>query len=96
MGKPVKIVKKKALTEVAVVGPMTVGSAGEIRDGLLKAFGFGRDVEILLAGTTEIDVAGLQLLCSAHRTSVDLQVGFRVTGTGTKELFSVAQLAGMM
>jgi anti-anti-sigma regulatory factor len=99
MGKPVKVVKvvkRKGLTEVAIVGPMTIGTAREIRDGLLKAFSFGKDVEISLAGSSEIDVAGLQLLCSAHRSSVNMQLGFRVTGTGSEELFSVAQLAGMM
>lgn len=55
---------------VSISGPMTIPHVGEIRLELLKAFEGAEQLCLDLAGVNEIDLAGLQLLCSAHRSSL--------------------------
>jgi len=51
-------------------GPLTVEHTGELRKVLLDLMGGAATVTIELAPDLEADVAGLQMLCSAHRTFV--------------------------
>jgi anti-anti-sigma factor len=97
MGAPaVKIVKRKSVTVVSLSGAMTIENIGELKSWLLKAFSFGKDVQLSLKGVTEVDLTGLQLLCSAHRTSIARELHFSVTGAAGEVVSSVADLTGMM
>jgi anti-anti-sigma regulatory factor len=49
-------------------GSLTVQNAGELRKALLEALSTAEIVELELGDHLEIDIAGLQLLCSAHRS----------------------------
>ena len=89
-----EITRKKDRTVVAVNGSMTVGYAVELRTRLLEAFSNGQPVELCLAGMTAIDLTGLQLLCSCHKTAMTRGVAFTVT-CGTDALSTVAAAAGM-
>ena len=91
----VMIIKKKTETVVALTGPMTIERAGELREGLLEAFALGKKVQLSLAGVTEVDLTGLQLLCSAHRSALADGLEFSVTGN-SEILGSVAESAGML
>lgn len=91
-----KITKKKDVTQVAINGAMTIGQASELKTGLLKAFEAGKPVEIQLAGVTEVDVTGLQLICSAHRSSVERGCELQVSGTDSEGFSNVARMAGML
>ncbi|QWV94716.1 STAS domain-containing protein [Geomonas oryzisoli] len=90
----VKVSKKKERTLVTFSGEMTIANVGELRLSLLQAFAVGKPVELSLAGLTGIDVTGLQLLCSCHRTSVDKGVPCTVTGRN-EVLAAMAETAGM-
>lgn len=90
-----KITKKKDRTQVAISGPMTILQAAELREGLLKAFDAGSDVELSLAGVTEMDLTALQLLCSAHRTSLQKGVRLALVGGQPQAVAAVVELAGM-
>ena len=92
----VKITKKKDRTLVAVNGAMTIGQASELRSGLLQAFELGKNVELSLAGVTEVDITGLQLICSSHRTSLQKNLVLSVSGSETEPIASVSELAGML
>lgn len=89
-----KISKKKDRTLVSFTGEMTIGNVGELRKRLLQAFAVGKPVELCVAGLTEIDVTGLQLLCSCHRTSVERGSAFTLTGRN-RALADIAEVAGM-
>lgn len=91
-----KITKKKNVTQVAINGAMTIGQASELKAGLLKAFETGKPVEMQLTGVTEVDVTGLQLICSAHRSSLERGCDFKVSGTDAEGLSHVARMAGML
>ncbi|MBJ6752458.1 STAS domain-containing protein [Geomonas anaerohicana] len=90
----VKVSKKKERTLVTFSGEMTIANVGELRQRLLQAFAAGKPVEISLAGLSGIDVTGLQLLCSCHRTSVDRGIPCTVTGRN-EALAAIAEVAGM-
>ncbi|HJV64533.1 MAG TPA: STAS domain-containing protein [Geomonas sp.] len=52
--------------ELKVSGCLTVAEAAGFRDGLLAALEQGADIAVDLTAVTEVDLAGLQLLCAAH------------------------------
>ena len=92
----VKVSKKKDRTVVSVRGTMTVSQAVELQEGLLQAFQEGKGVEIQLSEVTEVDITGLQLMCSSHRTSLLKQVPLTITGGDARIFFAVAEQAGML
>jgi anti-anti-sigma regulatory factor len=92
----VKISKRKAATVVAISGPMTIANIGELKDGLLKAFNLGKKVQLSVAAVTDVDVTGLQLLCSCHRTSIAKDLEFSITGVDGAAFATVTGVAGMM
>ena len=67
---PVMLFEHDAATEAVISGPLTVDRIDELRLLLQQAFARGKPVRLSLAAVTEIDIAGLQLICSAHRTAV--------------------------
>ncbi len=79
---------KKESGKLTLQGELTIPHAGEFRSalsGLLK--GEGNDcVSIHLEGVTEIDLSGLQLLCSAHRSAAKLKKRLTLSGV-PQELF---------
>ncbi|MBU5638715.1 STAS domain-containing protein [Geomonas sp. Red69] len=90
----VKIFKKKERTLVTFSGEMTIANVGELRERLLQAFAAGKTVELSLVGLTAIDVTGLQLLCSCHRTSVAQGIPYLLTGRN-EALAAIAEVAGL-
>ncbi len=52
-----------------ITGGMTISHAAEQLAELMEAFATARTIHCDLSGVTEIDAAGLQLLCSSHRTA---------------------------
>lgn len=92
----VKITRNKGMTKAAVTGAMTIERVAELRQGLLKAFEPGKPVVVSVTGVTEVDLTGLQLLCSAHRTSSARGVGFELEGFEAGPVAAVAKLAGML
>ena len=92
----VMLIKKKTETVVAISGPMTIERICELRSALLEAFEIGREVQLSLAGVTKVDLTGLQLLCSAHRTALAGELGFSITGGDGGPILPVAEAAGML
>ncbi len=62
-------------------GALTVNCAEEIRMLLIKALIDADQVLMDFGDVTEADLAGLQLLCSAHRTAVRLKKQLSYAGT---------------
>lgn len=82
-------------TKIVVVnGEMTIQNAGEIRNVLLEAFSQGEGVCLEMGKVTEVDLAGLQLLCAAHRTSMADKKHFSVSGIDNDAIRPVIRDAG--
>ncbi|ACM20612.1 STAS domain protein [Geotalea daltonii FRC-32] len=76
---------------VKVSGPLTVQNVGELKTSLLQALEGGEQLCLDLAGVTEVDLAGLQLLCSAHRSSLHLNKHLCIT-TGDSDIIDTASM----
>ena len=79
---------------VVVIGEMTIQNAGEIRNALLEAFSEGEGVRLEMGKVAEIDLAGLQLLCAAHKTSMADNKHFSINGIDNEAIKSVIRDAG--
>ncbi|MBI5740185.1 MAG: STAS domain-containing protein [Nitrospirae bacterium] len=66
----IEIVKEKDADVVVIRGEMTIECAGALRDALLRSLGGSERVILDLGKVTAVDLSCLQLLCSAHRTSL--------------------------
>ncbi|MCK9389070.1 MAG: STAS domain-containing protein [Sulfuritalea sp.] len=55
---------------IVVEGEMTIGTAAELLRGLATPLVRCEDIEVNLAGVSEIDSAGLQLMVAAKREAV--------------------------
>jgi anti-anti-sigma factor len=56
---------------LTLAGELTVANVVRIREEILQAFNEAEQVMIDLAKVTDIDVAGLQLLCASQRFARD-------------------------
>lgn len=62
--------RKEHALSLSVHGPMTVEDATELHQALRDAVSSSDIVVINLEETSDIDLASLQLLCSAHKTAL--------------------------
>lgn len=65
-----KGVQSKERLRLCLDGELTVSNAAAFRERFLEALKQSDQVEIDLDAVRAVDLAGLQLLCSAHRTAV--------------------------
>jgi anti-anti-sigma regulatory factor len=79
---------------VVVTGEMTIQNAAEIRNALLQAFSDGERLILKMDKVTAVDLAGLQLLCAAHRSSIADKKHFSVSGIYNEAIKSVIMDAG--
>ncbi len=75
-------------------GELTLKHANEIRTAFIKALIDGDQVEIDLGNATEADLSCLQLLCSAHRTSLKLNKRLNFIGSLPRHFREAAEAAG--
>jgi anti-anti-sigma regulatory factor len=64
--------------EVLIKGEMTIQKIAEIREAICEAFSTSGSVTLDLRGITDLDVTGLQMICSAHISSYARGKGFSV------------------
>ena len=65
-----KVTTRKGKAYLKPEGELKVARALEFKDALLSSIEKADIIEINLVNVTEIDLACLQLLCSAHRTAM--------------------------
>jgi anti-anti-sigma regulatory factor len=62
-------------------GELTIQHAGQLKEKLLQAFAETEALSLDLEGATEVDIACLQLLCSAHKTFLAANKELKTIGT---------------
>jgi anti-anti-sigma regulatory factor len=75
-------------------GKITVQQAGDFKDTLTKALSEVDRLEINFDTVTEVDLACLQLLCSAHKTCVKANKTMSITGRQPEVLKKAIKDAG--
>lgn len=68
-------------TTLVLNGNLTISRARATRDELHKALKNTQHVELDVESAEEVDLSFLQLLCSAHRTSLSLNKTLLIKGT---------------
>lgn len=81
---------------VKINGPTTISNVSILLMKLLEAFDQSDNVVLDLTGVTEIDVAGLQLFCSSHRSSIFINKGFKITGQNQPVIWEAAAASGQL
>lgn len=66
---------------LAIKGELVIEHASQARDKLLSAINKVPNLEVNMEDVTEVDLSGLQLLCSAHRLSVLTGKRFALEGS---------------
>jgi len=82
--------------DLGIRGTMTINNAGEIRTGLMEAINAAATVTLDLKKVTEIDLVGLQLICSTHRSAVRNHKLFAVSGGSSPVIATAALSAGFI
>jgi len=59
---------------------LTIEKAGELKNKLLKTIESANNIKLDISNINEIDLSGIQLLCSAHRTCNNLNKKLSLTG----------------
>ena len=81
--------------KLSLEGEMTIYRAEELKQALLEPLQHAVRLEVDLAGVTEIDTVGLQLLMLTKRTAKNLQGELRLVGhsTAVLDVFELLNLA---
>ena len=79
---------------VSMSGCMTIEHGAEIKSALQEAINAATTVQLDLEKVTEMDLIGLQLICSMHRTAVSEQKLFSVNGTNGAVIKEAARAGG--
>jgi anti-sigma B factor antagonist len=77
-----------------VIGSMNIANVTDLLKGLVSAFEQGSKVTVDLSAVTEIDTAGLQLLCSSHRSSIADGKELRIVARNQPVILEAAKAAG--
>jgi anti-anti-sigma regulatory factor len=76
-------------------GDLTIANAEETRNALLDALGSVSRLEYDVKNVTAVDLSFLQILCSAHRTALDMGKELVLSADFTSEVLSdTAKSAG--
>ena len=79
--------------EFHVAGELTVSTAASLRSAILEGLEAGREIVLDARGLATVDLAGLQLVCSAHRACASRNVGFELEAA-SDAFWATAQVAG--
>ena len=82
-------------TVIRLTGDIGIQHAAQMRTTLLDAFGRGCAVRIDVAGVTDVQVPAFQLLCSAHRTSLQKAIAIALLPGGSEAFLQAVAVAGL-
>jgi len=80
--------------EVSISGKLTIQHAHDLKVALVEALAMAQHIRIELINVTEVDLAGMQLICALHRDSVNMKKRMSVSGHSSEILSSFAAASG--
>ena len=90
----VKKIKDKA-SRIKVNGSITVESTAELHKVLLSEIEEGAGVSLDLSNVSDVDAAGLQLICSAHKTARTSGIELTIA-VATDDLWDHVERSGLV
>lgn len=83
------------INKVKFTGDFSVKKCGELSKKLQLAMYDCPDLTIDLSEVSKIDLAGLQLICSTHRSAMELGISVRLSSPLPPHIAEFAQKAGI-
>ena len=80
--------------KLKIEGAVTILHSEKIKSALIEAVRTTDSLDLCISDATDIDIAGLQLICSAHRTLKNLNGKFIVSPGIPEELKETIRAAG--
>jgi len=80
---------------ISITGDMTIPHISGIREELLQNLEGSHQVALELGAVNSIDVTGLQLLCSTHRSFVKKGGQIAIPGLNNDAVRTAAEIAGL-
>ena len=77
-----------------LAGSVTIGQAAGLKELLVAALGEASELRLDLAGVTEIDLTGLQLLGAAHRSALASGKLFAIDAGGNRSYLDTVASSG--
>lgn len=93
MGKTM-IDTQRAQRELVWRGELTVQRVLQLKEELVSALASAEQIRLHLVDVTEVDIAFLQLLCSAHRSASRMRRELTLVGPLPPALSEISQLGG--
>jgi anti-anti-sigma factor len=90
------IKQSNKIETISLEGELTISCADELREVLMDALLDNDQISLNLEQVAEIDLPCLQLLCSAHRSSMKAGKSLTLTDTCPESLKNVAERAGFL
>lgn len=83
-------------TTLTISGELTVQNASALQGIFIRSLESSSNLTINLKDVTDLDLSFLQLLCSVHRTSTDLQKNLTLSGPCPEIFRDVVRSAGFL
>lgn len=87
--------EQSEIRTISIAGDMTIPHISGIRDELLRELEGSEQAVVELGAVNSIDVTGLQLLCSAHRSFVKSGKQIAIPGLRSDAVRTAAESAGL-
>lgn len=78
---PLAIEESETASLIRLGGDLTIASAEELKDVLLKALASAKEMRLMLESATELDVTALQLLYATERDATKSGIQFTLEGS---------------
>lgn len=85
---------QRAQRELVWSGELTVQRVLQLKEELVSALAVAEQIHLRLVDVSEVDIAFLQLLCSAHRSATRLRRELTLVEPLPSALIEIAQLGG--
>ena len=77
---PVTLEREEELSTIRLEGEVGIASAAELKELLVQALGFGKQIRVSLQSVTDLDVTAVELLWAARRQAKASSVAFAIEG----------------
>ena len=79
---------------LSISGELTIQNAAELQKILIESLENTEHLTLNIEDVTEIDMSCLQLLCSAHKTTIKTDKGFSIDGNPSEIFLEAVNVSG--
>jgi anti-anti-sigma regulatory factor len=95
LGVSITLEQSESLSVIRLEEVVGIASATELKELLLKALSFGKEVRLAVDKATELDVTAVELLWAAAREARKTGVGFALSGQAPEAISAALADAGI-